>query len=261
VNGYTQKRRGAVEHLRDGRLTLLEYGAHDLVLALADKKTGIWWGSAKALAAHCGAGDVSERQARHLLESLESKHYIRRFAKKRGHGNYAILINKYEVTFGAHKGMRLNAEKTADWRNPVYESCLESGLEQRAENGAAEGRAEGEAHAPFREGDLRLEKEREQEKKQKSATAAATSVQFSPEVATAFRALGYEQPFGVPEFQAIWTDEYTQVQSPNPNWTDVMERTIVRCQSCRVSVPALFFSHKRQIEKVEVEERYHRTPL
>jgi hypothetical protein len=261
VNGYTQKRRGAVEHLRDGRLTLLEYGAHDLILALADKETGIWWGSAKALAANCGAGDVSERQARHLLESLESNGYILRFAKKRGHGNYPILVNKYAVTFGAHQGMRLNAERTTDWRSPVYEHCQERGREQGEESGTAEGGVEGLERAPFREGDLRKEKELEHEKKQKHATAATASVQFSPDVSKAFRALGYEQPFGSQEFQAIWTDEYGQVQTPEPNWTDVMERTIVRCQSSGVKVPSLFFAHKRQVEKVEVEDRYHRTPL
>jgi hypothetical protein len=145
MNGYTQKRRGAVEHLRDGRFTLLEYGTHDLILALADKATGIWWGSAKALAAICGAGDVTDRQARHLLESLERKGYLARFPKRRGHGNYPVLVNKFEVTFGAYKGMRLNAEKTMDWRRPAYEFCLEQGAEHGLEQGAV--------RAPFREGE------------------------------------------------------------------------------------------------------------
>ncbi len=168
MNGYTQKRRGAVEHLRDGRFTLLEYGAHDLILALADKATGIWWGSAKALAAICGAGDVTDRQARHLLESLEKKGYVRRFPKRRGHGNYPILVNKFEVTFGAYRGMRLNAEKTTDWRSPVYESCLEHGAEQGAQDGAV--------HAPFREGE-----ERQTKRKNTAAkTAPLADLRFQP---------------------------------------------------------------------------------
>jgi hypothetical protein len=168
MNGYTQKRRGAVEHLRDGRFTLLEYGAHDLILALADKATGIWWGSAKALAAICGAGDVTDRQARHLLESLEKKGYVRRFPKRRGHGNYPVLVNKFEVTFGAYRGMRLSADKTTDWHSPVYESGLEQGAEQGAQDGAE--------RAPFREGE-----ERQTKRKQTAAkTAPPADPRFQP---------------------------------------------------------------------------------
>jgi hypothetical protein len=168
MNGYTQKRRGAVEHLRDGRFTLLEYGAHDLILALADKATGIWWGSAKALAAICGAGDITDRQARHLLESLEKKRYVRRFPKRRGHGNYPVLVNKFEVTFGAYRGMRLNAEKSTDWRSPVYESCLE--------HGAAPGLEQGVARAPFREGEER----QIQRKKPAAKPAPPADTRFQP---------------------------------------------------------------------------------
>lgn len=140
MNGFVAKRRGVIEHLQDGRLTLLEYGAYDVLIGLAEKSTGIWPGSAKALAATCGAGDLSERQARHVLEALEAKQYIRRFARPRAHGNYPILINKYEVSFGAYAGMRLNAVATTDWRNPTYEPRLEQGAEQGAER------------APFRQG-------------------------------------------------------------------------------------------------------------
>lgn len=132
-SGHVKRRRGILGHLQDGRITLLESGAHDVIGMLADKASGIWFGSARALAANCGAGDVSERQARHLMESLEQKGYIRRFATPRAHGNYPILVNKYEVTFGAQRGMRLNAILTRDWRHPRYESCPEQGAEQGAE--------------------------------------------------------------------------------------------------------------------------------
>jgi hypothetical protein len=193
MNGYTQKRRGAVEHLRDGRFTLLEYGAHDLILALADKANGIWWGSAKALVATCGAGDITDRQARHLLESLEKKGYLKRFPRRRGHGNYPILVNKFEVTFGAYKGMRLNAANTTDWRNPVYEPCQEQGPEQ------------GEARAPFREGDLRNKKEKE--KRTAAKTAPPADPRFQPFVDFAYKA--FEQKhrqrptWGVKDFKFL----------------------------------------------------------
>ena len=136
MGGYVQKRRGVIDHLRDGRLTLLELGAHDVLLLLADKASGMWIGSAKALAANCGAGDITDRQARHLLESLEKKGYIRRFPKRRSHANYPILINRYLITFGANIGSMLNASATTDWRNPVYQSRQELGVQIGLEDGA-----------------------------------------------------------------------------------------------------------------------------
>lgn len=138
-NGFLKRRRGILEHIQEGKITLAEHGAHDVIGLLADKRTGIWFGSARAFAANCGAGDVSERQARHLLESLEVKGYIKRFPRRRAHGNYPILINKYEVTFGAYTGMRLNASATIDWHNPIYEKCLEHGAEQGLEQGLEQG--------------------------------------------------------------------------------------------------------------------------
>jgi hypothetical protein len=134
--GHLKRRRGWLDHLQEGRVTLLESAVHDIIGLLADKSTGILFGSARALAARCGAGDVSDRQARHLLESLEAKGYIKRFTTPRAHGNYPILVNKYEVTFGAQKGKRLNATATIDWRNPVYEPCPEHGAEEGAQYGA-----------------------------------------------------------------------------------------------------------------------------
>jgi hypothetical protein len=156
MNGYVPKRRGIIEHLRDGRMTLQMYAAHDVLVLLAEKSTGIWIGSAKAFASNCGAGDISERQARHILERLESARYIKRFPVRRSHRNYPILIDKFQITFGAYSGKRLNAAATMDSRHPVYEPCLEYGVEHGAEHGA-EGRPE---RAPIRERDFRLEKEK-----------------------------------------------------------------------------------------------------
>jgi hypothetical protein len=165
--GYIQKRRGILDHLRDGRLTLLALGAHDVIILLADKSTGLWTGSAKALAANCGAGDITDRQARHLLESLEKKGYIRRFPKRRSHANYPILVNRYLVTFGAYTGMTLNASATSDWRKPVYESRQEQG----AERGVEEGVQQGAERAPIQE--VRREKEKEKKATPAPETGAA----------------------------------------------------------------------------------------
>lgn len=189
-NGYIPKRRGVLEHLQDGRLTLLEYAAYDAMILLADKSSGMWWGSAKALAAICGAGDLTERQARHLLESLGQKGYIRRFATAGKRGNYPILVNKFEVTFGARKGMRLNAERTSDWRNPVYESCQ------------VQGEVQGEVRAPIREG------ERDREKNYRPAKERQADPRFQKVIEhyySLMRAKGIEPTFDKSDGQQLAT--------------------------------------------------------
>jgi hypothetical protein len=120
-SGYVGMRRGLVDHVIDGRLTMREHSAYAMMIKMADRKTGIWIGSAKHLSSLYGAGDVDERLARYLLESLERKGYIKRFLRPRQRGNYPILVDKFECSDGAHKGLRLNAAATADWRDPVYD--------------------------------------------------------------------------------------------------------------------------------------------
>src|SRR5712692_4918497 len=198
LGGYVGKRRGIVEHLQAGRLTLLEYGAYDLMILLADKCTGIWMGSAKALAANCGAGDLTERQARHMLESLEKKGYIRRFPTRRSHGNYTILINKYLVRCGALSGMRLNAAASDDWRNPVYEKCLEQGTER----------------APIRE-KRRETKDKNQEKR--PAKKQQADPRFQPIVDAYFkdsRERGIEPEFDASDGQQLkaWLKRHLSVE-------------------------------------------------
>jgi hypothetical protein len=173
-SGYVPKRRGVLEHLNDGRLTLQQYGAYDVLILLADKATGVWFGSAKALAANCGAGDIAERQARHILESLESKGYIKRFPKRRAHGNYPIAIDKYQVTVGAHSRMRLNARASSDWKTPVYDKCEVPGEEPGLQHGVA--------GAPIQEGE-------EEKRRRKKGTAASQPAdpRHKPFVDFAFR--------------------------------------------------------------------------
>lgn len=134
--GYVQKRRGVLDHLQDGRLTLAEYGAYDAMILLADKASGVWNGSARALAAICGAGDISERKARHILESLERKGHVKRFPVPRSHRNYPVFVNRYKVSTGAHSGKSLNAAATTDWRFPVYDDCPQPGAQVGAQIGA-----------------------------------------------------------------------------------------------------------------------------
>lgn len=76
---------------------------------------------------------------------------------------------------------------------------------------------------------------------------------------TAFAAINCE-PFGSKAFRSIWVDEY-QNKPNNLGWADSMERVVQCCKSQGIKVPGRFFAHKREIEKIEAELAYKKTPL
>src|SRR5713226_821156 len=90
--------------------------------------------------------------------------------------------------------------------------------------------------------------EKEERQRKKSATPSPAAV------TNAFFALGHK-PFGPQRFQEIWAEEWSAA-GEHPNWTDIMERAIQRCQRLGVTVPGLFFKHKHEIENGEVKMRY-----
>jgi len=148
TNGFAPIRRGLGRHAEDGRMTPLEFAGYVMMIMRADRETGMWWGSARALSFAFNAG-LSDRAARRVLEELERGQYIKRFAKPGAHGNYAILINRYECTDGATKGSRIDALNTTDWRNPaVFEGKERAEERGEEENGgrrqAVDGRQEGD---------------------------------------------------------------------------------------------------------------------
>jgi len=110
------------------------------------------------------------------------------------------------------------------------------------------------------EGEVEREVEGEVEIERRPRRSAAAASAAAPTAITkAFFALGHE-PFGPPAFQEIWTEDWSQA-GEDPNWTDIMERTIQRCEGVGVTVPGLFYQHKHEIEKGEVRMRYKQTPL
>lgn len=107
------------------------------------------------------------------------------------------------------------------------------------------------------EGESERESEREKEERQKKNPAAAAPAAAS--ITNSFLALGHK-PFGSQRFREIWAEEWSAA-GQDPNWTDIMEQTIQRCQSLKVTVPGLFFKHKHEIENGQVKMRYKVTPL
>ena len=160
TNGYVPLRRGIVQHVRNGSLSHGEALAYMVIIASADPATGIWYGSAKALA---GEFNFSEREARRLLESLERKGYLRRFPKPGSHSNYPIAINKFEATVGARRGTRLCTAKSTSSENLVYENG-EHKSEETSEH-------KSEHTASIKE----IERERERENNNSVATSPSAS--------------------------------------------------------------------------------------
>jgi hypothetical protein len=105
-NGFLQQRRGIWEHIRDGRMSLQDFAIHQYIASQADTRTGIWKGSAGALA---GELNISPRMARRFLERLGRGDYIRRFPVPGKHVCYPILVHKFSITDGEHKGEQLDA--------------------------------------------------------------------------------------------------------------------------------------------------------
>ena len=106
LSGFLQLRRGLWQHVRDGRMSHLDALTLIYIASQADTRTGVWNGSAGALA---GEMAVSSRNARRVLERLTVGRYIRRFPSPGSHVCYPILVHKFLVTEGEHKGQHLNA--------------------------------------------------------------------------------------------------------------------------------------------------------
>src|SRR6266852_479075 len=244
--GFYKRRRGILEHIESGEIDLLENGIHDYLSLKANLvigspcsiPVGVCFTSAPALHAHCRR--VSERTMQRILEHIEAIGWLRTFKTPGKRGNYPTLLCRASVHDLSGNEYRVNGAKTIDWTKPVYEPVGEVSPEELNP-------------VPNESGNRKLRNEkRDQRRQQKKPASASAVVEISHATLQAFKALGYEQPFGAPEFQSIWTDEYSQVQTNNPCWTDIMERAILRCQAADVKVPSLFFAHKREIEKGEV---------
>jgi hypothetical protein len=116
ANGFLQLRRGLWEHVRDGRLTHTEALTYMYMLTQADTRTGVWLGSAGALA---GELAMPKSTAKYALAKLEGT-YIRRFPVPGRHTCYPILLHKFLVTDGQHVGLRLDALSSVSPTSLVY---------------------------------------------------------------------------------------------------------------------------------------------
>lgn len=120
TNGFVKMRRGLEEHLVAGRLSLFELGVYTVVLLQANPATGVWFGSAARVAASVPR-NTHRRAVQRALARLAAIGFLRIFRRPGASGNYAVLVDKYEITIGPQAGRRVNAAASRDWRQVVYE--------------------------------------------------------------------------------------------------------------------------------------------
>lgn len=163
ANGFVPLRRGIWEHVRDGRMSHLEALAFIYLCSQADTRSGIWNGSAGALAGELG---IRPRTARDLLERMQQDGYVRRFTVPGKHICYPVLIHKFPLTQGEHNGEQLNALGS---KSPVELSYFPR--EHNGKHGAAQRRKENR--------EKRLEKKKEEAPAAPSPPAAFAGQHFS----------------------------------------------------------------------------------
>jgi DNA-binding transcriptional ArsR family regulator len=140
---FVKSRRGILQHLEEGRLSLTDYAVFSLLVILADKATGVCWVSSAVIAGKFADGSLAQSTAKDALRRLKDKGYIKEFRQQGSRGSYPVLVNKYEITVGNLTGCLTNAEQTVDWRQPAVSGRPENGPESGRENGRDTGRDSG----------------------------------------------------------------------------------------------------------------------
>lgn len=117
--GFAKIRNGLKEHLSQGYMCPSDFGLFMYLIMSCDCTTGIYVGSAMRISSDFGRS-VSVDQVRHSLHRLRNRKYINYRVGRGLRGNYPILIDKYEPTFGAFAGKRLDAWKQGTSVEPTY---------------------------------------------------------------------------------------------------------------------------------------------
>lgn len=139
--GWYPRRRGILEHLDSGLVSLLDCAVHDFLCLTCYYSTGVAMACAEKIRA-LSPREVTLRAIQRSLAHLESIGWIKRFRAPNQKGNYPILIHRWFVRVGCQnestvtrngvglspetKGsvtrwVATNAERTTDWRNVQFD--------------------------------------------------------------------------------------------------------------------------------------------
>ncbi len=129
--GWYPRRRGILEHLDNGTISLLDAAVHDHLCLTADYRTGVSRSSAEKIRALCPK-DVTLRAVQRALATLEEIGWIKRFRTHGQRGNYPIVVGKFYVlsvtdgvTDASPKWLATNLERTTDWSNVQFDDVTD----------------------------------------------------------------------------------------------------------------------------------------
>jgi hypothetical protein len=158
-SGWYPRRRGLLEHLERGEVSLLDIAIHDVLSLWADRQTGICWASAEKINA-LAPSEFSYKSVQRSLAKLERIGWIKRWMTKGKRGNYPVLVCRYYVRDEFMTWFSTSGEKTSDWRDVKFDavhdpsfnrpSAVPSGVRELggelslAVSGVQEGRLENE---------------------------------------------------------------------------------------------------------------------
>jgi hypothetical protein len=125
--GFYKRRRGILEHLEAGRISLLDLAVHDYLNLKANLvigngfslPAGVCITSAKAIHATCPS-QISERAVQRSLKHLQKIGWIKAWGIRGKRGNYPILVCRASVHDLSGNEYRVNGEETTDWRRPTF---------------------------------------------------------------------------------------------------------------------------------------------
>lgn len=132
MKGFYKRRRGILEHLEAGRISLLDLAVHDFLNLKANLvvgngcsiPAGICITSAAAIHATCPR-QISERAVQRSLKHLQGIGWIKTWKVRGKRGNYPVLVCRASVHDLSGNEYRVNGEGTIDWRRPVLVSAGE----------------------------------------------------------------------------------------------------------------------------------------
>jgi hypothetical protein len=131
--GFYKRRRGILEHLEGGKISLLDLAVHDYLNLKANLVVGngssvppgVCITSAAQIHTTCPR-QISERAIQRSIEHLCEIGWIKTWRTPGQSGKYPILIARSSVADLSGNEYRVNAVATTNWRSPVLESVGDS---------------------------------------------------------------------------------------------------------------------------------------
>lgn len=162
--GWYARRRGILQHLDEGTISLLDLAVHDFLCLIADHRTGVAWVSSEKIFALCPS-EINSRTIRRSLAKMEKLGWLKRFRVRGRRGNYPVVIARYFVREVSGNWMSVNVERTTDWRDVKFDPVRDTSFSV-----SSDGHEPVSEPVPEVSGIQYIRSENEESKKQKPKT-------------------------------------------------------------------------------------------